>query len=313
MSSVSSETLAEHTRIPVHGLAGGGALAFSLFLDQGNGLEPYVDAGDLLGEERALRLVEDDSAQLLIRSCDRVAWLKRVSLEPESVLLESGLDEGWRCAVLAEIAAEVHSRVFVAEPSQQALVAAQRLMMTLVRWLRQEPEVYPLLRGSLVPGKDEVGHALAVALLSIRLAGTATSSTNAEIEALGFAAFIHDIGSAAGGPVDTSPEHSRMGHAHLLELGVSPAIAELVLHHHERHDGSGFPDGLRAEAIPVLAQVLGIVDAFDRMYSLQELRIGIYDGLRILAQAYAGCFAPQLETAFFGLFRDDGLPPARSS
>ena len=39
----------------------------------------------------------------------------------------------------------------------------------------------------------------------------------------------------------------------------------IVRHHHERLDGSGYPDGLRGDAIPLLAQVIGIVDVYDAL------------------------------------------------
>lgn len=39
--------------------------------------------------------------------------------------------------------------------------------------------------------------------------------------------------------------------------------ADAVRHHHERLDGSGYPDGLEGDAVPLLAQIIGIVDVFD--------------------------------------------------
>ena len=42
-------------------------------------------------------------------------------------------------------------------------------------------------------------------------------------------------------------------------------VRPIVRHHHERLDGSGYPDGLRGDAVPLGAQIIGIVDAFDAM------------------------------------------------
>jgi putative two-component system response regulator len=42
-------------------------------------------------------------------------------------------------------------------------------------------------------------------------------------------------------------------------------VRGIVRHHHERLDGSGYPDGLRGDAIPLLAQVIGIVDVYDAL------------------------------------------------
>ena len=50
----------------------------------------------------------------------------------------------------------------------------------------------------------------------------------------------------------------------LESLGVDP-VAEWVLHHHERWDGTGYPDGLHGEDIPLSARIIFVADAFDAM------------------------------------------------
>ena len=49
----------------------------------------------------------------------------------------------------------------------------------------------------------------------------------------------------------------------------------IVRRHHERLDGSGYPDGLREEAIPLLAQILGIVDVFDALTTDRPYRAAL--------------------------------------
>lgn len=51
--------------------------------------------------------------------------------------------------------------------------------------------------------------------------------------------------------------------------GLSPVVLEMVMHHHERHDGSGYPRGLRASAIPIAARIAGLIDTFDAMTSVR--------------------------------------------
>jgi HD-GYP domain-containing protein (c-di-GMP phosphodiesterase class II) len=52
----------------------------------------------------------------------------------------------------------------------------------------------------------------------------------------------------------------------LDSLGVDP-VADLVLHHHERWDGNGYPDGLHGDEIPLGARIIFVTDAFDAMTS----------------------------------------------
>ncbi|MBU6154426.1 MAG: HD domain-containing protein [Bdellovibrionales bacterium] len=91
---------------------------------------------------------------------------------------------------------------------------------------------------------------------------------------------FHDIGKIAisdkvlnkAGPL--SPEervqmngHSRIGFELFCNVSSLQQISLAILHHHERWDGAGYPDGLRGSEIPFIARVIGIVDAFDAMTS----------------------------------------------
>jgi diguanylate cyclase (GGDEF)-like protein len=63
--------------------------------------------------------------------------------------------------------------------------------------------------------------------------------------------------------------HPQIGFRMLESLGVEP-VAEWVLHHHERWDGSGYPNGLAGEQIPLGARIIFVADAFDAMTSQHD-------------------------------------------
>ena len=60
--------------------------------------------------------------------------------------------------------------------------------------------------------------------------------------------------------------HPQIGFRMLESLGVDP-VADWVLHHHERWDGMGYPDGLEGEEIPLGARIIFVADAYDAMTS----------------------------------------------
>jgi putative nucleotidyltransferase with HDIG domain len=90
---------------------------------------------------------------------------------------------------------------------------------------------------------------------------------------IGHAALLHDIGKVAitpeillrPGPL--TPMEYKIVQTHVLSgawlCRADPRVAELVRHHHERWDGSGYPDGLEAEAIPLGARILAVCDVYD--------------------------------------------------
>ncbi len=100
------------------------------------------------------------------------------------------------------------------------------------------------------------------------------------VRAIGLAAHVHDVGKIGvrdevllkEGPL--SPDERRLMEEHpvLGERILAPTELEevlpLVRHHHERWDGSGYPDGLRGPQIPVGARILAVCDAFEAMTSL---------------------------------------------
>jgi diguanylate cyclase (GGDEF)-like protein len=100
---------------------------------------------------------------------------------------------------------------------------------------------------------------------------------SAEVELTRVAGSLHDLGKLAipeeilQKPAElTTAEwlvvqrHPQIGHRMLEGLGVAP-VAEWVLHHHERWDGSGYPDGLAGAEIPLGARIVFVADAFDAM------------------------------------------------
>jgi putative two-component system response regulator len=88
--------------------------------------------------------------------------------------------------------------------------------------------------------------------------------------------YLHDVGKVGipdaillkPGPLDAEEyramqQHTVIGDAICREFRLLKDVSPIIRHHHERADGSGYPDGLVGDAIPLLAQLLGIVDTYD--------------------------------------------------
>jgi putative two-component system response regulator len=99
-----------------------------------------------------------------------------------------------------------------------------------------------------------------------------------DIAALQRGGVLHDIGKIAipdailnkPGPLTDAEyarmkEHAEIGDRLCGNLRVLARVRPIVRHHHERLDGSGYPDGLQGAAVPKLAQIIGVVDVFDAM------------------------------------------------
>jgi len=97
-----------------------------------------------------------------------------------------------------------------------------------------------------------------------------------DVSALHRGGFLHDIGmlvipdsilrksgSLAPDEYELMKSHTVVGDSLCRSLRSLQAVRPIIRWHHERLDGSGYPDGLRGDAIPVVAQIIGIVDVYD--------------------------------------------------
>jgi diguanylate cyclase (GGDEF)-like protein len=123
------------------------------------------------------------------------------------------------------------------------------------------------------------GHSQKVSDYSALLAGE-LALPEEEVEAVRLGALLHDVGKigipaailAKNGPLDpdeweTMKEHARLGDRLLEPLPSVAHIRRMVCHHHEMFDGSGYPDGLAGEDIPLGARIIAIADAYDTVTS----------------------------------------------
>jgi len=124
-------------------------------------------------------------------------------------------------------------------------------------------------------------HVMAYALL----AGASLSLSSQDLEVLEYAGILHDVGkigipdSILGKPGKLTEDeygiikrHPVISASILDGVQFLEAARTLVLYHHERYDGQGYPDGLKGEEIPLGARILAVADSFDAITSSRPYR-----------------------------------------
>lgn len=111
-------------------------------------------------------------------------------------------------------------------------------------------------------------------------------------------------------------DHTVIGERILAPLLVDrPAVLAAVRWHHEWVDGSGYPDGLTAQAIPLIPRILAVADAFDAMTSTRPYRPPLPRSVALgeLRRGVGGQFDPECVRAFLAVLkaRPPGQAPAR--
>ncbi len=166
---------------------------------------------------------------------------------------------------------------------------------------RAESVLFALARS--IEGKDPYthGHCERLADYSARL-GEQLGLSEDQIIALRRAGVVHDVGKIAVPdaillkPGRLTPdewtiirEHSIVGERICSPLKSFRFVLPIIRHHHEKFDGSGYPDGLRGEAIPITARVLQIVDVYDALTTVRPYKkaFSITDALETMKQEVA--------------------------
>ena len=140
------------------------------------------------------------------------------------------------------------------------------------------PALTTALAGAITIRDDTTGaHARRLESLAARL-GQAIGLTGKELDTIRLGASLHDIGKIGipdrvllkPGPLDLDEvtlmrSHTVIGDRLLASLEELAAAREVVRHHHERWDGSGYPDGLVGDQIPLVARVVAVADGLEAM------------------------------------------------
>lgn len=166
------------------------------------------------------------------------------------------------------------------------------------------------------------GHSLRVARYAAAI-GEAMGMDASEVASLRSAGYLHDIGKVAvdkalfGKPAALDPEeframadHTVVGHQ--IVSGIQfpwPKIPEIVRWHHERSDGSGYPDGLVLEEVPLPVRIISVADTFDAMTSERPYRepVSIGGTLSELVRLSPQKYDPQAVQALLIQVRRDAV------
>jgi len=146
----------------------------------------------------------------------------------------------------------------------------------------------------------------------------------ADIEQLKGAAILHDIGKIAipdavllkpgsltSLEYELIKQHVKVGYDALSRIEMYRELAEIMRHHHERHDGRGYPAGLKGDSIPLLSRIMAVADAFDAMTTnrIYKPRMSIAESLAELGHLAGSEFDPDVVNAAMEALRAVEPPP----
>ncbi|MBV9198070.1 MAG: HD domain-containing protein [Solirubrobacterales bacterium] len=209
-------------------------------------------------------------------------------------------------------------------------VFAFAYMAHLLAQSRNRAEQYVSLSWGVLAGlmrsldiRDEraARHAAAVARFSGDMAG-AVGMSEADQELAHTAGLLHDIGHFAlsdrvaergraltDDDWDAIQQHPELGADMLKDLGMYGPVAAIVLAHHERIDGRGYPNGLVAEEIPEIAKIISVAEAYDTLTASDtyRTRMSSFEALRELRRVSGTQLDGRYVEVLAGLLSGEGV------
>jgi putative two-component system response regulator len=209
---------------------------------------------------------------------------------------------------------------FLRKPFERAeLLARMRSVLRLADAMREVEGAHGVIAAlaNAVEAKDELTeqHCQRLSALAHRLGGE-IGLASSELRAVIFGAVLHDVGKIGirdailtkPGPLTAEEwqemrRHPLIGERICEPLVTSREFAPIIRHHHERWDGKGYPDGLRGDAIPIGARIVGVADAFDAMVHARPYRAArtVEQAVEELRRESGRQFDPTLVAAFVPL------------
>lgn len=221
-----------------------------------------------------------------VRNDDVSVLLEAMKERAQGLMTDPQTPPAKKAAVIKEMASMTVRVLFSAsERDQGNTEAACDLAKRTVAIFLKEEGVLGNVAQVLVASRNLYDHSINVSLLSMVL-GRRLGLDKGRLQSLGMGALLHDVGMAKVPPeILNKPgelteeelaevkKHPRQGHQLLSLAKNMPYDAlNIVLNHHERWDGQGYPTGLSGENIPMLARLVKVVDTYDAMTSPRPYR-----------------------------------------
>ena len=163
------------------------------------------------------------------------------------------------------------------------------------------------------------GHCDRLATYAVAI-GQALGVDQSMLRALNLGGYLHDLGKIAvrddillkAGPLSeeerlTMRLHSSKGEELILGIRSLESVRPIIRHHHERWDGSGYPDRLKGEAIPLGARIISVVDVYDALHTKRPYKPALshQEAVTVLSrETDAGYWDPRVVQTFLDVLRN---------
>ncbi len=286
---------------------------FDVFTKREGALTLYEEAGFLYDQARALGFTQHGIGEIYIRRADRSPFCRYVEAQLASLLVDVDLGTAQKAALVSGAAANL-AREILAAPGSQTINRGRSLIVRVAGLVIPESEKLAETIRSAASDDELYQECVKIAIHCLAFADHLKLKSLKTLGELALAGFVANIGKSRlparirMSTTGLAARDAALVHRHaemsmeLVDRLIYPEtrIGQGILLHHERHDGSGYPNGLSGQQIPITAQVVGLADLFDEISSQSELEgaAAAVAALKSLSSEYQGAFEQSIMKEF---------------
>ena len=299
-----------YTSIPLSSLRMDTVTGFNLYMKVGKDKYVLYRGVDLkFTEEHKAKLHQSKVRRLYISASERSHYLRYLEGNLAGIINDSALPDGQKAQILYDSATHMIEDVFDKPTVGENIERSHDLVDVTVRHLLKGPASLTSMLNSMSFDYRVYSHSVNVCVFGIAL-GRRIGLSAAELNQLGAGLLLHDVGKSVIDPAILKKEgpltdeewaiiktHPERGVELLKDSnGMAPASLSVVLQHHEKCSGEGYPHGLREEEIHLYAKIAALADVFDALTTDRPYgqASDSFPAIRIMQSEMAGAFSERL-------------------
>ncbi len=236
------------------------------------------------------RLLSNDVEFIYVRMTDHARFRQEMEANLEKVATDPTLSVSQRSAIVYQMSCALVNEALADWSPATSVPRLKRVAGAISTLVIDDPNAFSHLFAASHHDFYTATHLVNVGTYMVGLAYACGVHDPAHLTKIGEAGLFHDIGkiyvpeevlNKPGQLGDTEWEtlrrHSALGSDHLANYeGIDPLVVTVTRQHHERMDGSGYPDALKGEDIHLCSRMCAIVDSFDAMTALRPFKKSTY-------------------------------------
>lgn len=285
--------------VPLRNVPPGSLGEFDLYLRNGESYLLYNSIDLKFSNRDYHRLLASGVEFVYVAVRDHQAYYRTIERYLENIISDPETQKEKKAEILYCTSVELANQLMEQPPEQEEITRTKDVARATVKMVIEDTGAFGHLFDIFNHDFYTATHMVNVCTSVVHLAWKCGVTDEKVLRKLGAGAMLHDIGKIfvpseiLNTPKDLTNEqysliqtHVERGREHLREVAdLSPEIIDVVAHHHERMDGSGYPKGLKGDQISLLGRLVGVVDTFEAMTSVRpyrEYNFSVEDALQYL-------------------------------